>query len=213
MTTVLPHTESTGTRPGHIVVLMAGAGTTALTLLGIFLLDIAAPDVNPMGWYLNYVLPIGAILVGLVAGLGYGITSFMMGYKIGKWLLVSILMLQVIAYFAAQFLAFRGMDLVYEETGEPVAFTTWFHLTTITIAFKKSGELGAWGYGVRALEIIGFALGGLIVPAVLMGKSYCEKCQRYMKTKELGLIPASVPAEKIKKKDTEAMAQIGRAHV
>lgn len=40
-----------------------------------------------------------------------------------------------------------------------------------------------------------------------MSKSCCGTCQRYMKTKALGLVLASIPAQKIGKKDTEAQAR------
>jgi len=41
-----------------------------------------------------------------------------------------------------------------------------------------------------ALGVIGFALGGVIAPAVLMKGPYCERCALYMKTRNLALVPA-----------------------
>jgi hypothetical protein len=66
--------------------------------------------------------------------------------------------------------------------------------------------LGAGGYAFRGLEIVGFAAGGLIVPLVLRKKPYCQACQRYMRTRQLGLAPASVPVKKVKKSDAAGLA-------
>jgi hypothetical protein len=51
-------------------------------LVGVYLLATNTKDFNIMGWYANYVLPIGALLVGLVASSGYGIASWITGQKI-----------------------------------------------------------------------------------------------------------------------------------
>ncbi len=94
---------------------------------------------------------------------------------------------------------------------------------TIGQAKEPTGPLGAWGYAFRFLELAGFAAGGLIVPVALRSAPYCEKCRRYMSTRSLVLIPASVPTRKIKKKDlvasesyrqeTEAALDAGNAAV
>jgi hypothetical protein len=66
--------------------------------------------------------------------------------------------------------------------------------------------LGAWGYFFRGLEVLGFVCGGLIVPLLLRKAPYCPECQRYMKTRQLGLVPASVPVKKVKKSDVAGNA-------
>src|SRR5882672_10034030 len=47
-------------------VLAIGLCTTVVALAGVYALDIKG-DTNVMGWYLNYFIPVGALLVGLVA--------------------------------------------------------------------------------------------------------------------------------------------------
>ena len=53
----------------HSLVLISGLVTTVLTLLGIYVLD-ARTDFHIMGLYANYILPVGAILVGVAASSG-----------------------------------------------------------------------------------------------------------------------------------------------
>jgi hypothetical protein len=190
-----------GKRP--MGVLIGGLITTALALLGVFLLD-KNSAINVMGWYLDYVLPGGALLVGIAAGSGYGIVSWITGVKIRRGLLLTILGLQIAAYFSAQYIEFKRLgDLYDRSTGQAINFPQYFHLTTINFSWKgKDGApgepLGMAGYFFKALEIAGFVAGGLIVPGVLFKKPYCELCQMYMRYRSLALFPASVPARKVK---------------
>jgi hypothetical protein len=66
--------------------------------------------------------------------------------------------------------------------------------------------LGAWGYFFRGLEVLGFAGGGVLVPFILRKTPYCDSCRRYMRTRALGFLPASVPIKKVKKSDEAGLA-------
>lgn len=195
----------------YMLVLISGLATTALALLGVYFLDTRTDDVHIMGLYANYVLPVGAIIVGVVASSGYGLASWFSGIKITRSLLWIILALQLAAYFAAQYIEFKSRHLVYQNDGTPVGFIEYYDATARSFAWKQSDgsmgqPLGVWGYAFRGLEIIGFAAGGLIVPLVLRKKPYCQACQRYMRTRQLGLVPASVPVKKVKKSDAAGLA-------
>jgi hypothetical protein len=193
------------------LVLVVGLATTALALLGVYLLDTRVEDFHIMGWYADYVLPVGAVIVGLVAASGYGLASWFSGIKITRQLLWLVLILQLAAYFAAQYIEFKNLHLVHRRDGRPVGFLEFYDLTARSFAWKQRdgspGEpLGGWGYFFRGLEIAGFVGGGLIVPLLLRKAPYCHACQRYMRTRQLGLVPASVPAKKVKKSDAAGVA-------
>ncbi len=193
------------------LVIISGLATTAITLLGVYLLNVFAEDFNVMGWYANYVIPIGALIVGVAASSGYGLASWFSGIKITRSLLWTVLALQIVAYFAAQYIEFKSQHLVFRDTGKPIGFVEYFDAGARSFTWKQKdgsqGEpLGLWGYLFRGLEIAGFAAGGLIVPGLMRKAPYCEPCQRYMRTKPLAFIPASVPLKKIKKSDTAAQA-------
>lgn len=195
----------------YLPVLLSGLGTTALTLLGIYLLDTKASDFHIMGWYANYVIPAGAIIVGIAASSGYGLASWFSGVKITRKLLWTVLALQFAAYFAAQYIEFINLHLVYRASGQPVGFFTYYDAVARSFAWKQSngsmGEpLGVWGYFFRGLEVVGFVAGGLIVPLALLKAPYCPDCQRYMKTRQLAFVPASVPNRKVKKSDVAGKA-------
>src|SRR5262249_23664204 len=149
---------------------------------------------NIMGWYGDYIIPIGALLIGVVASSGYGIASWFSGVRIHRWLLALILFLGLFAYFAAHYIEFRSQGpLVPRDTGAPVTFPEYFHAMTITMAWKSESKppssyrlpgmgpqqqeeepetLGKWGYLVRLGELVGFVGGSLIAPAILLAHPY-----------------------------------------
>jgi len=194
----------------YFPVIVSGLGTTVLTLLGVYLLDTSGADFTIMGWYADYILPVGALIVGAAAASGYGLASWQSGVKITKSLLWIVLGLQLAAYFGAQYIEFQHLHLRY-RSGTPVGFFTYFDWMARSFAWKQDNghpgnPMGMWGYAFRVLEIIGFCGGGVIVPALLRKAPYCEGCQVYMRSKSLGLIPASVPYQKIKKSDVAGLA-------
>jgi hypothetical protein len=215
MSTIAPSSPAVAPRPlqgsfSFALVLAVGLATTALTLLGVYVVDVKTEDFHIMGWYADYVIPAGAMLVGLAASSGYGIASWLTGIKITRHLLWVVVIFQFFAYFTAQYIEFKNLRLIHRD-GTPVGFFEYFDFAARSFAWKQKdgrpGEpLGSWGYVFRGLEVIGFVGGGLIVPVLLRKAPYCKTCRRYMRTKSLGFLPASVPARKIKKSDTEGMA-------
>ncbi len=198
-------------------VLGIGVTTTALALFIVWLINYASEDFNIMGFYANWVIPVGAIGVGFLAGSGYGLAAWWLNRRVSAGLYVAVGLLQVGAYFAAQYEEYRHLNPPNAD-GSPMSFTSYFDITTRNMAFKSQHEreygkpVGGWGYFFRGLEVFGFALGGLLVPLILSRKPYCDGCSTYMKSKTLGYLPAGVPLKSIKKKDVEAKAAYDQAH-
>ncbi len=199
-------------QPFPLMVLAWGLLTSLLTLSVVHWLSSQDSDFHIMGWYADYVIPAGALLVGIAASSGYGLASWFSGIKITKRLLWTVLALQVLVYFVAQYIEFRHLQPApHNRDGTPMSFFTYYDRVARAFAWKKehgggSGEpLGAWGYFFRGLEVLGFAGGSLIVPAVLFKAPYCQACQRYMRTRALGTVGASVPLKKVKKKDVAGL--------
>ncbi len=205
----MTHAGSASPRPNKVsspaLVLAGGLVTTALALAAVWWVTNTWPDVNVMGWYLWWVVPAGAMAVGAGASSGYALVSWLGGVKISGRLLFTIFALQVPAYLGACWIEYVGYAPTYDD-GTAVDFWTWFDWATRSIAFlDKEGNpgepFGAWGYAFRALEIAGFSLGSLAGPAALRAKPYCEACSLYMRSREVAVFAASVPAVKVGKKD------------
>ena len=202
-------------RRAALVMLLAGLVTTVLALLGVWWLDNNTTDFHVMGWYGDYVIPAGALLVGLAAGSGYGIASYLTGLRIRRGVLLWVLALQLSGYAAAQYLEFRSLARQVELTdddGQPLTFARYYHLRAINFAWDNHGRpgepLGGWGYFFIGLGVVGFVLGGVLAPAILLKVPYCERCALYMKTRTLALVPASAPYRKVSKKDPTAQAAL-----
>jgi hypothetical protein len=207
----------------YLFVLLCGISTSILALAGVYWLNKNADDFHIMGWYANYVLPVGAVIVGLVAGSGYGIASWRTGVRISKGLLWAVVLLQTAAYIGAEYVEYRDVASELKQAGlfinQPVmvpTFLEYYDLKARSFAWKpKDGKaagdpMGAWGYVFVLLGAAGFIGGGLIAPAVLYSLPYCDSCQRYMSSKVLGVIPASVPHRKIAKGDAAAQEAFAR---
>jgi hypothetical protein len=194
-------------RSSDLAVVLTGLATTALTLFFIFWLARQIADFDIMGWYWLFIIPVGAILVGIAAGSGYGLMSWLKGRKISGSLLGAIVALLALAYAAAQWVEFKSLNLERYD----VDFFRYFDVTTRSMTFKlmrsqtPSGSLGVLGYLFRLLELAGFSLGGLFIPIMLRAKPYCDSCLTYMRRGTRWWLPAGVPTRKISKKDTLAM--------
>jgi len=194
----------------YMIVLASGLATTALTLLLVYWLDDNA-HFNLMGFYLDYILPAGAILVGILAGSGYGLASWLTGVKIPRTMIWTVLALQCIAYFSAQYIVFAHLHLVNPYTNQPVGFLQYFDWAARNFSFKKhNGEpgepFGTWGYAYRFLELAGFAFAGVLIPALVMVIPYCDPCGRYMRRTALATLPGSIRAKQPNRKDAQAVA-------
>lgn len=194
-----------------IWVMVCGLATTALTLGAVSWLARVDDDLRLMSWYVWFFVPVGAMIVGVCAGSGYGIASWRTGRRVGGGLLAAVLVAQVVGYGAAQWLEFRSLQLTYDN-GEPVGFLEYYDAATRSMTLEnehspdKSRPLGGVGYVFRLLELVAFAGGGLIAPLALKLKPYCADCGRYMKTRTLMWIPAAVAKRRVPKKDVEAQA-------
>jgi len=91
------------------LVLICGLITASLALAGVYLLDKSGTDIHIMGWYANYILPVGAIIVGVVAASGYGLASWFSGIKITRSLLVIVLVGLMAAAFIYRDSVFRSV--------------------------------------------------------------------------------------------------------
>ena len=194
-------------RSGVQLLLLAGAITTALSLTCVYLAGQAGHNI--MGWYGNYIIPVGALLVGLGSSSGFGMSSWHTGTRIGGGVLAAVMGTLIVAYFAAQYLEFRQLypEGVFLEDGTPLGFGGYFDLTTRAFQWAPDREgdaegspFGVYGYLMRALEILGFVLGGIAVPLVLRHKPYCESCGRYKRTRKVGLLAAGVRPKKVSKR-------------
>jgi len=186
------HVDPTGAAPGidhrWQIVVAGGALTTVATLACV--LALAHAGTNVMGWYANWVIPIGALLVGICAASGYALAAWLTGLKLTRALVLGIFGLLAASYMLAQYEEYRSF-------GVDVGFFTWFDAVTRAFSFEShdgapGSPFGVLGYVFRALEIAGFAFGGVLLPLALRNKPHCEPCRTYKRTYPVAWVPGGL---------------------
>ena len=185
------HVDPTGAAPGGDhrwqIVVAGGALSTAVTLACV--LALAHGGTNVMGWYANWVLPVGALLVGICASSGYALAAWLTGLKLTRALVFGILGLLAASYMLAQYEEYRSVDA-------DVGFFTWFDVVTRAFSFQDhdgpGSPLGVLGYAFRALELAGFSFGGVLLPLALRSKPHCDPCRTYKRTFPVAWVPGGI---------------------
>ena len=198
-------------RPARTVsvpVLVGGLVTTALTFALVFWLG-ERFGFNAMGQYWYYIIPIGALVVGVLAGSGYGIASWRTGFRIGKSTLWAVVAMQLVAYVVAKYIEYL---IIASHGGAMPTFLPYLDEATRNIRFEDEdgsvgSPLGMLGYGILLLETAAFVGGAVMVPAALRSKAYCDSCGTYMRSKGVGTLPASVKARMMVMKGADVKAE------
>ncbi len=187
------------------LVLFGGLVTTALALaLSSFLSGLFQTSI--LLFTLWYVLPVGASLVGMVAGTGYAGVSWLRGVRITWATMAAIAGVAALTFVASQVVDYA----VQLNSGRAMpAFGAWFDQSTRSISFvnddgrSATGPVGMLGYGVMIAVMAGFVGGSLTLPGILRAKHYCAACGQYMRTKHVGTLPASVKSRIMLAKSAE----------
>lgn len=172
-------------QPG-LIVYLCGLGTSALALWLVNYLN-ESQDFNIMGWYINAIIPGGALLVGIASGVGYAVASRLLQVKLSKAFVFGMITTALIDYVAAQYLTYTHVLERLNIPPERYGFTDYIREICEGMSFRdrNSGEaggaLGMWGYLFKLLEMGGYALGAMVPSLTVFGMPYCKKCQQYLK--------------------------------
>jgi hypothetical protein len=202
-------------RPGTIVTI-CGLAVSALTLFVVHLLEEA--DFSVMGFYLNYVIPAGALLVGVCSGLGFALSSRYLQVKLGWAYVWGMLLTGLITYWCAQYLTYSHLIERANIPAEAYGFTDYMRDSCELMSFKSDNAnepakpLGGWGYVVKLLEMIGYVAGAMIPALIVSGLPYCKQCQKYLKPHRSGYLHSPEIWSEIKslgkKERTAALEQV-----
>jgi hypothetical protein len=175
-------------RRRDFAVAACGAATSVLTAVLLWWID-RSTGFALYTFTVWLVVPAGAVLAGLAAASGYyagarlihvrptaALRLWAVGISIGTFFLVHWL-----GYAVADDEGVRAADVVsFGGYLDAVLRSSSFEFRLETTALAETGELGALGYVAAGLQIVGFALGGLVMPQLLAGIPFCRPCGRYM---------------------------------
>ncbi|HEY2573881.1 MAG TPA: hypothetical protein VGH65_07420 [Verrucomicrobiaceae bacterium] len=180
-------------QPG-LIVYCCGLGTSALVLWLVDLLN--DHGVNIMGWYINGIIPGGALLVGMVSGLGYAIGSRVLNVKLSRAFVMGMITTALADYIAAQWVTWSNLIEKHHASSDKYSFLQYVKDICEGMSFKRGGSeepgapLGVFGYFFKFLEMAGYAFGAMLPSAFLRGMPYCHGCQSYLKKHQTTVINA-----------------------
>jgi hypothetical protein len=166
-------------------VFLCGYATSGLALLLLYWLN--QVDIDPMGYYVDFIFPAGALLTGVAAGSGYGLGSYWSNVRVSRLSMRFIFMMGVLTFLLAQYITYCRVLAEQNIPNGQLGFLGYLKILCENMAFQEVGphreavSLGRWGYLVMVAEGIGFSLGGIVPLAILRRKPYCDACNRYMK--------------------------------
>jgi hypothetical protein len=200
-------TQRGGARP--IAVMVGGLTTSLLAILLSYVLTNKRGD-SITDWTVYFLVPLGAFAIGLLAGSGYAITSWITGARLRTALEITMVCLLLLTYVGIQYVEWRKIDLFYVATGQPVGLWDYYRISTPTLVWHSYGtttHLIGVGFLRRLFEILGFLLGGIIPLASLSRIPYCQLCRLFMTQRVLAYLPASPPSRKIAKMNAQELSE------
>lgn len=182
-----------------IYVTLFGAGTSLATAWFLVYIE-TRYEIAIYTYSYWFALPLGAIAAGIVGGIGYYFGAKLVGHRPGPTLLPSVLLVSGATFFAIHYLIYDrlrttgGLNYyLMERLGFSLRELPFFDYLDLSIrgttlmffgrgGTTQIGPLGAWGYAVATLQVIGFAAGGLSIYLYLRKLPYCFICSRYLRS-------------------------------
>lgn len=172
------------------LVTAAGLATSLITA-AILVAAALQFDFALYSFTLWFVIPAGAICCGFAAASGYYFGSRAFDHRPTKLLLVNAAVVSTATFFLIHYLTYYFVTLDGKAIRESLAFSDYFRfeLANTYVRIGSSGESAlplpdAWSYAYAAIQIIGFAIGGVAVYYFLKALPYCERCSKYFAAKE-----------------------------
>jgi hypothetical protein len=171
------------------------AGVGAATSLATAAILIAIERSTGFSFYTFmfwFVIPVGAVLSGFVAASGYYLGARLFNHRPTKILLLNMVVISVATFFLIHYFSYYFLTIEGKPVRDFVSFVDFLRIelshTSVQFGIRAHGigepvELGAWGYLYAALQVVGFAAGGLAVFGHLNSLPYCERCAKYLSAK------------------------------
>lgn len=174
-----------------IAIMLGAVSCIAAAFINFYIQDFTT--INVFSYTLFFVIPVGAILVGMVSNSGYYFSASITHRILDKY-----------DFLAMACLAGAGMFLIYgleyyyyvekEGMGNIISFFQYLAYVTenssYSVKFSKIslftdiGSLGILGYCFLFVHFVGFIIGGAITFLLLFGADTCSKCSKYFRNKK-----------------------------
>lgn len=154
-----------------------------------------------------FVIPAGALVCGMAAAIGYWAGARLFNHRPSRGLLFNIVLVSITTFFAIHHFHYSHDKVGGFPVSRQMSFGDYLVAVTENMTYKSERDhgndagtqLGDLGWGVAALQILGFSVGGFLVYRMLQSVPYCERCAKYLSEKKVrvakwkeqqGVVPA-----------------------
>jgi hypothetical protein len=147
-------------------------------------------------WMLWFVIPLGALLAGIVGASGYVAGAWLFGRSPTRLLLVNVILASLATFLMIHYLDYIGLAVEGKRVSEYVSFPQYLDIAirSSSINFRlnalslgSTGQLGVFGYLPALLQVAGFAAGGFAAYNLLQRQPYCNRCSQYLRRRGVSL--------------------------
>ena len=135
------------------------------------------------------VVPAGALLCGCAAASGYLLGAKALHRRPTVVLLMQMIAVAALMQLLTYWLEYRTSTVDGVAVSSVVPFTRYLDVVLTTMRLRASrvpgidsGEVGALGYGLAAIQFVGFLAGGVAVYLYLKTEPTCATCGTYLRT-------------------------------
>jgi len=173
--------------------LVAGLGATTSIITAVILAAVELRfDFSLYTWMFWFVIPAGAILCGFAAASGYYLGARLFNHRPTRILLLNMVAISVATFFLIHYLNYFFLEIDGKAVRDFIPFSRYLDIEMSHTAVQfnirahpigEAVEIGSWGYLYAALQMLGFAVGGVAVYFHLKSLPYCDSCSKYLAKK------------------------------
>lgn len=143
-------------------------------------------------WMMWFVVPIGAVACGFAAATGYWIGARLFNHRPSRGILFNIVLVAFTTFFAIHHFHYTNDKVMGRPLSSLMSYSDYLIEVTENMTYKSTKssssdagtQLGKLGWGVAALQVIGFSVGGFVVYGMLTSVPYCDRCAKYLSQKK-----------------------------
>ncbi len=127
--------------------------------------------------------PIGAGLLGTLAAVGFLLGTRWQRVPPGRWLQMKMAVVLFATFFLVHWLGYQWLQVDGIRIATRVDFLTYLKVALAGTEFVvgravTTGPLGAMGYVLAAIQLLGFCLGAAVIRMMMVDHGICARCGR-----------------------------------
>ena len=173
-----------------VVTLFGIATAVATAFLNVTIINAAEFDVFSL--FLFFIVPVGAIIVGMLATSGFYIGASILHKRADLMMFLLMMIVAAITMFLMYYIQYAMIEFEGIKLSSVMTFKEYMELNLTEMSYSigrrgrsgvDTGAVGSFGYIIAGVQFLGILAGAFFVYAMLGGKAGCEICGNYFKSK------------------------------